>query len=499
MADRETLRRAREDLGEFATMVGRPLTAWQVEALRLRTRTTVVRAPRQTGKSRALALLAVHGAFRNPDCRVLIVSAGETGARRLLGDVRAIIAGSPGLSVSVVDENAGFVRLTNGSETRCVPASEAQIRGWSVDLLLVDEAALVDDDLLHGAAIPTTAARPNARVVLMSSARGASGGFYEAFVRGFAGTDPHTMAFSWWIRDAYWITPDALGAMRESIPPALARAELDNEWLDVGDGLRLIEDEHIDDAVARELPGLGPDRLRDLPGGGPLRLGVDVARSGGDETVGVQVRGGRVRVAFHGIGWDLMATADRVVQAVTADVLADPAAMAIVDATGLGAGVVDRARQLGAPVQGFVSASRARQPERHANARAEAYVRLADALRGGLLDIDPADRVLVAQLRQIRWRTDQRGRVLVESKDSLRGRGVSSPDRVDALTMALSLDAAWQPAEILTDEERERREREELLAIYDRAMSVERARERWGHPASWDGSSVMGPVLEERW
>ena len=141
MVDAGTLARAREDLGTFARLVGRPLEPWQLPALRLERRTSVLAAPRQCGKSRALGLLAVHGAFRAPKFRVLIVSAGETGARRLLADVRALIAGAPGLSVSVVDETAGFVRLTNGSEVRCVPASEAQIRGWVVDLLLVDEGS----------------------------------------------------------------------------------------------------------------------------------------------------------------------------------------------------------------------------------------------------------------------------------------------------------------------------------------------------------------------
>ena len=360
-------------------------------------------------------------------------------------------------------------------------------------------AALVDDDVLLGAALPTTVARPDARIVLASSKRGTRGGFYEAAVRGLTGADPHTATFEWSIADAHWISPDALAALRAGLPPALARSELDNEWVDFGDGLRLIEDGWIDAAVARDLPSLGSLAVRDRPGGGPLRLGVDVARSGVDETVGLQVRGGRVRLAFAGHGWDLMATADRVVAAVNADLLADPAAMAIVDATGLGAGVVDRARQLGASVQAFVSAERARQPERYANKRAESYVRLADALRDGLLDLDAADRVLLAQLRQVRWTTDQRGRVLIESKDALRARGVASPDRADALSMALSADRAWRPAEVVSDEERERREREAALAEYDRRRRIAEQRARWDMPRNWTGGTVMGDLWNEQW
>jgi len=65
MADRALLARAREDLATFAQLVGRPLESWQARALTLERRTTVVRAPRQTGKSRSLAVLATHRAFRS--------------------------------------------------------------------------------------------------------------------------------------------------------------------------------------------------------------------------------------------------------------------------------------------------------------------------------------------------------------------------------------------------------------------------------------------------
>lgn len=171
MADRGELQRARADLGVFAALIGRPLTAWQLVALRLLVRTTVIVAPRQAGKSRALAVLAVWWAFRRPDQRVMLLSAGEEAAKRLLAEVTAITVGSPLLIGSIVDEFASLVRLSNGSEIRSVPASELQVRGHTNDLLLADEVANISDSLLLGAALPTTAARPHARVVLAGSPR----------------------------------------------------------------------------------------------------------------------------------------------------------------------------------------------------------------------------------------------------------------------------------------------------------------------------------------
>lgn len=119
MAD---LRRLRSDLGYFAHEVGAPLVDWQLADLELEAPITVLLWGRQLGKSRGLAVRALWRAFGAPGRRVLIVSgSGELGARRLLGEVRSIAAGSPLLESSVVDEAAQLVTLSNHSEVRASP------------------------------------------------------------------------------------------------------------------------------------------------------------------------------------------------------------------------------------------------------------------------------------------------------------------------------------------------------------------------------------------
>jgi hypothetical protein len=233
MAD---LARLRDDLSAFAEAVGLPLTAWQVASLGLEQRVTVVIGPRQAGKSRALVALATWWAYRQPGQRVLVISSGEDGARRLLGEVRRLVTGSPMLAASVVDEGAALVKLSNGSEIRSVPASERAVRGWSVDLLLCDEAALISDDLLLGAALPTVAAREHARVVLASSASVASGAFYDAAVRGERGSE-HVRTYRWALRDATWIAPSVIASARESMSPARFGAEYEGTFASGQDAL----------------------------------------------------------------------------------------------------------------------------------------------------------------------------------------------------------------------------------------------------------------------
>jgi hypothetical protein len=229
---RQDVRRARDDLGAFAALVDRPLTSWQLEALRLATWLSVIVAPRQSGKSRALSVLACWHAYRQPRSLVLIVSAGEVAARRLLAEVRSLAA-HPLLRGSVVDESTYSVVLSNGATIRCTPSSERQIRGWAVDLLLVDEAAVISDELL-AAALPTTAARPDARVVMASSPWADEGPFYAAAVRGFAG-DEQTRAFRWKLTDCAWISPATVEAARATLSPLRFAAEYLGEFVGSSD------------------------------------------------------------------------------------------------------------------------------------------------------------------------------------------------------------------------------------------------------------------------
>lgn len=260
MSDAPALRR---DLAAFSRAISRPLEPWQARSLELDSPITCVLAPRQAGKPRSLANLALHRAFRAHNQRVLVVSASDDAAKRLLFDIRGVAAGSPLLAGSVVVEQAGLVRLSNGSEIRSVPASERQIRGWSVDLLLVDEAALVDDNLLLGAAFPTVAARSDGRIVLASSATVASGCFYDQCKLGEAGSE-HVRTFRWALADCHWITPSMIEVMKGSMSEVRFNAEMLGLWADGAYSLfsrQILEAATADYAVAT-LAGLyGPARV----------------------------------------------------------------------------------------------------------------------------------------------------------------------------------------------------------------------------------------------
>ena len=160
-------------------------------------------------------------------------------------------------------------------------------------------------------------------------------------------------------------------------------------------------------------------------------LAVDVARFGADRSVILRRRGDCVDDIRVLRQMDTMQLAGWVSAAIRE---CSPAQI-YVDEIGVGAGVVDRLRELGHPVRGVNVAHKARQDGLFVNLRAEGYWTLRQRFASGRISI-PADNQLVGELAALRYGYDSQGRIQMESKDSMRKRGLSSPDKADALMLA---------------------------------------------------------------
>lgn len=193
--DGATLRAAATDIDVFAReLVHAPLWPHQLELAKSPARIRTVCSGRQAGKSHTLAMLALHTAFAQPGARVLILSAGEEAAKGLLRQI-ADLASAPLLRGSTVDENRSRITLSTGSEVVCVPASTRQVRGRSVDLLILDEANFMADELWTASSF-TVLARPGSRVVMASSPWTRDHFFRSTWLKGQVHTDEFA-AFHW--------------------------------------------------------------------------------------------------------------------------------------------------------------------------------------------------------------------------------------------------------------------------------------------------------------
>lgn len=230
MADRSLLERARSDVGVFAeALVAEPLWPHQLVLARSPARVRVACCGRQSGKSRTLAMMALHEAFSGPGRLVLVVSATDDAAKRLLAEVAAL-ASAPLLAGSVVDESKSLLVLSNGSQVVSVPASERQVRGYTADLLVIDEAAFVSEEVWAAARF-TTIAR-GGRIVLASTPYGRRDRFFAGlFFAGVAGSSG-VESFQWASDASPMVSREVLDEWRPTMTERQYRAEILAEWVD---------------------------------------------------------------------------------------------------------------------------------------------------------------------------------------------------------------------------------------------------------------------------
>lgn len=186
-------------------------------------------------------------------------------------------------------------------------------------------------------------------------------------------------------------------------------------------------------------------RLLDSDVGAPMLLGVDVARFGDDQSV-IRFRAGRDArtvppLAYRGV--DTMVLASHVVlwaQRVNA-------AAVFIDGNGVGGGVVDRCRQLlkrsGITVIEVQAGASARNDRDYHNKRAEMWGSMREWLAHGSID---DHHELTEEMGQVEFGFDSRERVLLEKKDDMKRRGLSSPDHADALALTFAEPVARRAA-----------------------------------------------------
>lgn len=165
----------------------------------------------------------------------------------------------------------------------------------------------------------------------------------------------------------------------------------------------------------------------------PKVLGVDVARFGDDRTVLFPRQG---LLAMHPKVFRNLDTMEVVGQVTLAISRWKPDGI-FVDQTGVGAGVVDRLRQLGHEVIGVESAAKPTRAEpRFANKRAEMWWGMAEWVKGGGCLPDVPE--LVGDMTGPTYFFDKSGRLQLESKQDMKDRGLPSPDLADALALTFA-------------------------------------------------------------
>jgi hypothetical protein len=409
--------------------------------------------------------------YRGKEAVVMAHKADSSAA--IFGMVRRYYDECPrALKPKLTSANAAELKFgVLGSGYRVATAGSSAIgRGWTAQFLHASEFAFWDNAAEHFSGIGQAIPDADGTIVVIESTANAPGDeFHKQWQRAEAGKSDYIAIFiPWFIQSEY----------QRPVPKDFALSEEEIAYMEAH-GLKLeqmawrrnkIEGDFGGDVnrFCREYPATPAEAFIDsgknpyIKGElvtkarkqdpkliensrAPLVLGVDVARFGDDRTVFVP-RKGRVTmkpIVFNQM--DTMETAGNVARWIMEN---DPDKV-FVDVIGIGAGVVDRLHELGYRklVQGVASSEAAHDKEQYRNKRAEMWGEmreyLSDVSPVSLPDLDDLHGDLVSPS----YSYDSAGRLLIESKENMKKRGVRSPDIADALALTFSYPVAPRKVE----------------------------------------------------
>lgn len=173
-------------------------------------------------------------------------------------------------------------------------------------------------------------------------------------------------------------------------------------------------------------------RKADVDANGLLIIGVDVAISDRDRTAIIRRKGRTAYNLERFTNYNTMEIVGRLKRIITEE---KPSKM-YVDCIGIGAGVVDRLREMGFEcVEGINVARSANDKERFKNLRAELWSDMRDWFYGEMPVQIPDSDEIHGELCSLGFKENSSGQLQIESKDELRSRGLPSPDAADALSL----------------------------------------------------------------
>lgn len=395
---------------------------WQAACFRALKRFSVLVIHRRAGKTVMAVMKLIDAALRNdrqaPRYAYLapLFNQAKDTAWTYLKHYTGKIPGTK------INESETWVELPNGARIRIYGADNPdRLRGIYLDGVVLDEVADMKPEVWDEVVLPTLSDR-GGWALFIGTPKGVNR-FSELF--DLAGRTDGWFAALYDVYQTEALPANEIELARATMPDNAFRQEY------LCDFAAANENTLISLPVALAAKGL--HLKADKYDHAARLIGVDVARYGDDSTVIIRRQGLASWAPKVVKGADAMQVA-AIVALEAADWKADAV---FVDGTGgYGAGVIDRLRQMGMNPIEVQFAGKPIDP-RFANKRAEMWWGIKDWLeKGGAL---PDDMALVRELSAPTYSMDNaRGVLKLESKDDIKERIGSSPDRADALAVTFA-------------------------------------------------------------
>ncbi|MEJ7873014.1 MAG: terminase family protein [Rubrobacteraceae bacterium] len=221
------LRLALDRVG-FASSLGLDPDPWQKRLLRSTSPRVLLNCSRQSGKSTMSGVIALHRALYFPGSLVLCLAPSERQSKELFAKVSDSYRRLRGTPAPASDRKLGM-HLPNGSRIEALPGSEKTVRGFSgTSLLIVDEAARVDDELYY--AVRPMLAVSGGALMMLTTPYGKRGAFFEEWT-GRRGWDRYEVTAA----ECPRISEEFLEEERAALPTYIYRQEYECSFEDTED------------------------------------------------------------------------------------------------------------------------------------------------------------------------------------------------------------------------------------------------------------------------
>jgi hypothetical protein len=190
----------------------------------------MILAARQSGKSTICAIYALWHALNNPGALVLVLSPSLRQSSLLFRTITTYYQ-DLGRPIPSDVENTQTLELANKSIIVALPGVEKTIRGYSASLLVLDESALILDEL-YTAVRPMIAVHSDAKLFCIGTPHGRRGWYFDTWENGDEFYKVRVTA-----EQCPRISPEFLARERREMGEWLYKQEYECEWIENEDSL----------------------------------------------------------------------------------------------------------------------------------------------------------------------------------------------------------------------------------------------------------------------
>jgi phage terminase large subunit-like protein len=308
---------------------------------------------RRVGKSRMAGWMALHAAVTNSNHEIIVTAKARRQASELFNQIKKEVRKSAyseeawGISDSTNTE----INFTNGSRIKVLPVGRdgSNIRGYGADMLTVDEAAFIKDDIFQQVLSPMLAVG-DSTFVLLSTPFGKDGYLYNRYQDAMEDDSSEWFGINVPTSANPLIDESFIKEQERTLTRNQFKREILGKFSSTSDAF-FTHEELTNNNVAKNQP---VHQESDV-----CYLGVDLASTGGDLSV-------YVCIDEDGNVFNIDYTEDKPLTEAMGKVTeldnTYDFTKILIDSTGLGQGVVDQLKEtLGRKVQGFKFSNESKQ------------------------------------------------------------------------------------------------------------------------------------------